>query len=160
MAKKEALDRIDYAILEALQNDARLSNRDLAAHVGLAPSSCLERVRKLTADGVIRGYHADVDPRSLGIGLEALVSVRVRRHSRRLIERFHAHITSVTEVVNVFHVAGTSDFLVHVVARDSDHLRELAYDAFTTRSEVEHLETALIFEHNGRRPLPNLNISG
>ncbi len=149
------MDRIDFEILAALQNEARLSNKELAARVHLAPSSCLERVRKLRSSGALRGFHADVDPEVLGIGLEALVSVRIRRHSRALLEEFEEHALGLSETVVVYHVAGASDFLVHVAVRDATHLRDLALDAFTTRDEVEHIETALIFGHRGNRVLPN-----
>ena len=64
------MDRIDFGIISELQNNARLSNKELAARVKLAPSSCLERTRRLTADGVLRGFHAEVDPAALGVGLQ------------------------------------------------------------------------------------------
>lgn len=155
MAPKSAYDRIDFGILEALQKDARLSNKELAQAVGLAPSTCLERVRRLKAAGVLRAFHAEVDPVVFGIGLEALVSVRIRRHSRDLIEEFDAHLRRLPQAINVYHLAGANDFLVHVVVRDTAHLRDLALEAFTSRPEVEHMETALIFSHHGRRVLPN-----
>ena len=69
---RRALDRIDFDILAALQNDGRLSNKELAAKVGLAPSSCLERVRALRESGVLRGFRAEVDPEALGIHLQAI----------------------------------------------------------------------------------------
>ena len=74
-------DRIDREILAHLQHDARISNKVLAARVGLAPSSCLARVRRLEESGAILGYHADVDPRVHGVTLEALVAVRLAVHA-------------------------------------------------------------------------------
>ena len=142
----QGLDRIDDAILQALQNNARITNRELAAEVGLAPSSCLERVRRLTDRGVLTGYRAEVDPAALGIGLQALVAVRLSRHSRDLVEGFRSHLLTLREVVSVFHMGGENDFLVHVAVRDADHLRDLALDAFTTRDEVRHIQTALVYE--------------
>ncbi len=155
MAPQSTLDRIDFDILAALQNDARISNKDLAAEIGIAPSTCLERTRQLRAEGALLGEHADVNPTALGIGLEALVSVRIRRHSRRLIERFQAHVLDLPEATAVYHLAGENDFLVHVVVRDVTHLRDLVLDAFTTRPEVAHVETALIFGHRESHVLPN-----
>jgi len=154
MAEKRSLDRIDFAILDALQNDARLSNKELAARVGLAPSSCLERVRRLRADGVLRGFHADASPEALGIGLEAMISVRLRVHSRAAFESFSDHLRTLPEAVAVYQLAGVDDFLVHVAVRDADHLRELAMDQFTARPEVERMETSLIFEHHRAAALP------
>ena len=92
-----ALDRIDFDILAELQNNARISNKELAGRVGLAPSSCLQRVRRLGQAGVVRGYHADIDPAALGIGLEAMVSVRLQQHSLDLVEAFQEHLLSLPE---------------------------------------------------------------
>lgn len=152
----DPLDRTDYEIIESLQNNARLSNKELAARVQLAPSSSLERVRRLERDGVLLGFHAEVDPRALGIGLQALVFVRLRRHSRERVEAFRRYALELPETVGVFHVTGEFDFLVRIALRDADHLRNLLMDSFTTRSEVSHLETHLIFEHLRKPGLPRL----
>lgn len=141
------LDRTDREIMAALANNARLSNKELAARVGLAPSSCHERMKRLTADGVLRGFYADIDPSALGFGLEAMVAVKLRQHTRENYEQFRAYLLTVPEVVDVFHTSGENDFLVHVLARDAHHLRDLAIDTFITRPEVGHIETGLIFEH-------------
>ncbi len=151
---KRTLDRIDFAILEALQNNARLSNKELAAKVGLAPSSCLERVRRLVRDGRLRGFHADVPPDALGIGLQAMIAVRMRVHARESFDMFRAHVSALPEAVAVYQLAGKDDFMVHVAVRDTDHLRELVMDQFAARSEVEHMETALIFHHHRSAALP------
>ncbi len=152
----EPLDRIDFEILTALQNNARLSNKELAARIGLAPSSCLERVRRLERSGVIQGFHAEVDPRRLGIGLQALVFVRLQRHSRARVEAFRRYALALPEAIGVFHVTGEFDFLVRIGLRDADHMRNLLMDSFTTRSEVSHLETHLIFEYVRKPALPQL----
>jgi DNA-binding Lrp family transcriptional regulator len=145
--ENRTLDQIDRSILAALANNARLSNKELAARVGLAPSSCLERVRRLTKSGAIVGFHALINPAALGYGIEAMIAVRIAEHSRRNFERFRADVVRIPEVVDVYHVAGEIDFLVHVVARDPQHLRDLALDRFLSRPEVGHIETELIFEH-------------
>lgn len=148
-------DRIDCEIVAALQKNARLSNKELAALAGIAQSTCLERVRRMTQAGVLRGFHAEVEARDLGIGLMAMIAVRLSRHSRQLVDSFREHVLTLPEVVAIYHMAGANDYLLHVAVRDSDHLRDLALSAFTTRPEVAHLETALVFEHVGNRPLPN-----
>jgi len=154
-----ALDRTDFAILAALQNDARLSNKELAARVALAPSSCLERVRRLREDGVLTAYRAIVEPRALGIAMQALVFVTLARHARRQVKSFRQHALSLPETIAVFHVAGQHDFLVHVGVRDANHLRDLAMDAFTSRPEVARIETHLIFEHVPKPALPVLSVA-
>lgn len=145
--EKRPLDRIDREMVAALSNNARLSNKELAARVGLAPSSCLERFRRLVKDGVLRGFRADVDADALGLPIEAMISVRLKQHTRDDFDRFRKYLQTLPEVVDAYHMAGSTDFLVHVRARSTDHLRDFAIDAFTTRAEVGHLETSLVFEH-------------
>jgi DNA-binding Lrp family transcriptional regulator len=141
------LDRTDHALIGLLQKDARLTNKELAARVGIAQSTCSERVRRLERTGVIRGHHAEVDLASLGFGLQALIAVQLQRHERTQVDRFRAYAESLPEVMAFYHMAGNDDFLVHVVVRDSDHLRDIAMGAFTSRPEVTHIETSIIFEH-------------
>lgn len=141
------LDRIDRRILAYLQHDARMTNKELAAKVGLAPSSCLARVRRLELSGALLGYHAEVDPRVYGVTLEAQVSVRLEKHVRPAIAAFERHISTLPEVRGWYHLAGANDYLVHVAVRDAEHLREFVLQAFASRPEVAHLETALIFSH-------------
>jgi DNA-binding Lrp family transcriptional regulator len=148
------LSRIDIAILAALQNDARLSNKELAARVDLAPSSCLERVRRLRESGVLTGFRAQVEPTALGIAIQALVFVSLARHDREQVKSFRAHALSLYETIGLYHVAGQHDFLVHVGVRDANHLRDLAMDAFTSRPEVSRIETHLIFEHVPKPQMP------
>jgi len=148
-------DRTDHEIVALLQDDARRSNKSLAAAVGIAPSTCSERVRRLEGSGVFRGYHADVDPSWLGIGLGAMIAIRLRRHEAQEVQRFWDHALAMTEVVAVSHLSGVNDFLVHVVVRDSDHLRDLAVSGFNTLPEVAHIETSLIFEHRNKPALPD-----
>ncbi len=148
------LDRIDAAIVRLLQKNARTSNKEVAAAVGVAPSTALERTRRLEADGVLVGYHAEVSPAAVGIGLQALVAVTLRQHARPLVEAFEAHALALPEVVQVFHTTGGADFLVHVAVRDTEHLRTLALAAFTERPEVARIETSLLFAHRRTEGLP------
>jgi DNA-binding Lrp family transcriptional regulator len=149
------LDRTDTRILEELQKDARLSNKELAARVDLAPSSCLERVRRLRSEGILRGFHAEVDPAALGVGLQAMISVRLARHSQRLSEEFRDRIAELPETVSVYHIAGMNDFLVQVAVHDVEHLRTFTLREISACEEVAHLETALIFEEKRGWTLPH-----
>jgi DNA-binding Lrp family transcriptional regulator len=148
------LDRTDFAILSALQNDARLSNKELAAKVRLAPSSCLERVRRLREQGVLLGSHARVDPRALGVELQAMIAVRLGQHAPELVATFRDAMLRRPETVAVYYLAGATDFLVHVAVRDTDHLREVAAVVVDAVEGVRHVETSLIFEHQARPGLP------
>src|SRR5260370_33636735 len=109
-----ALDRIDLAIIAALQKNARLSNKELAAKVNLAPSSCLARVRKLTETKVLEGFHAEVNPGALGGSLHAIIAVRPRRHSRVELRSLYTHMRRCTGVIQVVAVTGGSDLSLHV----------------------------------------------
>ena len=148
------LDLIDFEIVEALQNNARISNKELAAGVGLAPSSSLERVKRLQERGVLRGYHAEVDPAAMGIELEALVSVRLKNHSRDMVDALRRRTLEFREVLAVYYLAGPIDFLVHVAVRNPLHLRDLVLEAFSMHDEVDRVETSLIFDHSRRWSLP------
>lgn len=151
----KALDRIDFQIVRLLRNNARLSNKELAQKVGLAPSTCLVRTRLLQQSGAITGFKAEVNPSALGVGLQAMIAVRLKRHYKPDVEAFRLHALELPEVVRLYHVAGPIDFLVHVWTRDAEHLRDLAMTAFTAREEVSHIETELIFEHVSCQDLPS-----
>ncbi|MGB0590047.1 MAG: Lrp/AsnC family transcriptional regulator [Myxococcota bacterium] len=149
-----ALDRIDFEILTILQKDGRTSNKELAAAIGLAPSTCLGRVRRLIDDGVIRGVHAEVSPDALGVGLEAMITVRLSTQTREAFATMTERLESLAEVVAFYDMSGADDFLIHVAVRDTDHLRDVVTDGITCAAEVKHVETSLIFAHqrNPRRP--------
>ena len=140
------LDQTDFELLRLLRKNARLPNKDLAEKVGIAPSTALERIRRMRENKDILGYHAEIAPKAVAIGIQALVAVRLRQQSRDLVDTFHTHLQTLSEVLAFYHVAGAEDFLVHVGVRDSDHLRDFALSAFTERPEVGHIETHLIFE--------------
>lgn len=140
------LDRIDRGLVVELQKNARVSNKDLATLVGLSPSTCLERVRRLRERGVLRGFHAAVDPAVLGRPTQALISIRLQVHHRDLIDDFYEHVLRLPESIAVFHVAGSDDYVVHVAVPDTERLRSLVLDDLTGRDEVAHVETRLIFK--------------
>ena len=142
-----ALDEVDRRILHLLQQDARMPNNALAAAVGIAPSTCLARVRTLRAAGVIRGFHAEVDPAALGRGLQAMVAVRMQSGARNRLSVFAQRLAARPEVLDLYFVAGADDFLVHVAVEDSDALREFVLEQLSAFPEVALTETSLIFEH-------------
>jgi len=152
MSTSPVLDRIDRQILAALQNDARISNKELAAMVDLAPSSCLTRVRRLQDESVITRYGAELDARALGLGLQALISVQLRLHVDQAFGSIGDHLRALPETVAVYCLSGAIDFLVHVACRDVEHLRVLTIRSFTNRPEVAKIETSLIFSFS-RSPL-------
>src|SRR3954468_24530643 len=108
------LDPVDTKLLRILAEDARIPNNALAERVGIAPSTCLTRVRALRERGVIRGFHADVDPAATGRPLQAMVSVRLQAAARRRMREFEEFVTSLPEVRDCFFLAGVDDYLLHV----------------------------------------------
>ncbi|KOU42838.1 Lrp/AsnC family transcriptional regulator [Streptomyces sp. WM6378] len=153
MAESVVLDPVDLHILRLLQNDARTTYRDLAAEVGVAPSTCLDRVARLRRTGVILGYQLRVDPAKLGRGLQALLSVQVRPHRRGLIGPFVERVRALPESRSLFHLTGPDDYLVHVTVADTADLQRLVLDEFTSRPEVARVETRLIFQQWDCGPL-------
>ena len=150
------LDRTDFGILSLLQNNASLSNKEVAAAIGLAPSSAHERLKRLRDEGVLRGAHADVAPKAMGVGLEAIFFIELTKHDRRVVNRFLDGVVDIPEVRSAFLVTGPHDFIVHVVARDMPHLKDVVLDRFTNRSEVTRIESSIIFETRVRHELPLL----
>ena len=147
------LDRMDFAILGLLQNNARLSVKEIAAEVTLA------RPRRTSGSSecgirVLRGTHAEVDPKALGIGLEALFMIELSKHQRGTVDQFMDDIAGVPEVRVAFLVTGRYDVVVHVVVRDTQHLKDLALDQFTSRPGVTRIETSIIYEARRRYQLP------
>ncbi|MGW2155157.1 Lrp/AsnC family transcriptional regulator [Nonomuraea sp. NPDC001699] len=140
------MDELDSAIIRLLQTDARQSNRELARRLGIAPSTCLERVRALTRRGVIRGYHADIDPAALNRSTQAMVSVQVRPLSRAVINAFKQSAAELPEVLSVFVLAGGDDFLLHVAVQDLDHLHAFLLDRLSKRKEIVGFRTSVIFQ--------------
>ena len=146
------LDTVDHALLRELQEDARRSNRELAAAVHVSPSTSSERVRALRADGVIRGYHADVALDALGRRVQALTAVTIRPPTRENIEAFRNWTATLPELVAVFVVSGSSDFLLHVAVADTDALYAFVIDRLTERPEIADVNTSVVYEHI-RRPV-------
>ncbi|QFZ16634.1 Lrp/AsnC family transcriptional regulator [Saccharothrix syringae] len=140
------MDELDSEIIRNLQSDARLTNRELARRLGVAPSTCLERVRSLRERGVIRGYHADVDLGALNRPVQAFVAARLRPMSRPVIDGFKAAIGTLPEVTAMYVVAGDDDFLIHVAVRDLEHLHAFLIDRLSRRREVISFRSSVIYE--------------
>jgi DNA-binding Lrp family transcriptional regulator len=141
------LDELDTAILRELQADARRTNRDIAAAVGVSPTTALDRTRGLRERGVIRGALLDVDLGSIGRPVQALIAVRIRPPSRRNIEGFRDWVSTLPETVGVFVVSGGEDFLIHVAVEDNDRLYAFVIDRLTQRPEIADVRTSVVYEH-------------
>ena len=144
---RPVIDEIDRRILKVLAVEARIPNNALADRVGIAPSTCLGRVRSLSERGVIKGFYADIAPEAVGHFLQAIIAVRLQVDARNEMHSFADRLAGMAEVRNVFFIAGGQDFLVHVVAHDTAELREFVVDNLSESPEVASTETNFIFEH-------------
>jgi DNA-binding Lrp family transcriptional regulator len=149
-----SLDPVDRTIVGALRADARISNAKLAELAGVAPSTCLERVRALRRRGILRGFHADVDPDAMGYGLQAMIAVRLAAHTREQIESFTAHVRVLDGVLSIYHMTGETDYLLHVAARDAHDLREFVVEHLASDPAVAHAQTSLIYEQRSGPGIP------
>jgi len=145
------LDDLDTAILAQLQSDARRSNRDVAAAVGVSPTTALDRTRAMRDRGVITGASLDVDLAAIGRPVQALIAVRIRPPSRRNIETFRDWVSGLPDTLGVFVTSGNEDFLVHVAVADNDSLYAFVIDRLTERPEVSDVRTSVVYEHLRKR---------
>ncbi|MDM7861793.1 Lrp/AsnC family transcriptional regulator [Alteromonas sp. ASW11-36] len=155
MARKQLLDPTDVQLLAHLYANPNLNNKTLAEAVGLAPSSCHERVKRLYASEVIRSSMLQVDHEALGGHIQAMVAVRLSNHDRDTIAGFQADLLDTNEVVSLYHTGGENDFLLHVSVPNALHLRDFVFDAITARTEVNHVETALVYDVQVSQKLPH-----
>jgi DNA-binding Lrp family transcriptional regulator len=141
------LDALDTAILRELQVDARRTNRDVAAAVGVSPTTALDRTRSLRERGVIRGAVLDVDLAQIGRPVQAMIALRVRPPTRQNIEGFRTWAAGLPEVIGVFVTSGSEDFLLHVAVAGNDRLYAFVIDRLTERPEVADVRTSIVYEH-------------
>ena len=100
------LDRTDFTLLSVMQQNARISNKELAQSAGIAPSTCLERVRRLQSIGAITGFRTEVAPEALGIGIQAMISLRLSQHTRVSFDQLRDELITLPEAVAVYVLAG------------------------------------------------------
>lgn len=129
-------------------------NKQLSAEIGLAPSSCHERVKRLWQDGVILGTETVLDPKRIGFHLAAVIFVNISKDGQVNIDRFMDELVAIPGIRNVYLVTGRYDLVVSLVARDMDHLKSIAYHALTERSEITSYETSIAYDQRRNGILP------
>ncbi|WP_340162877.1 winged helix-turn-helix transcriptional regulator [Billgrantia tianxiuensis] len=150
------LDRIDRMLLEALQQDARLTTAELAELVNLSPSPCARRIRRLEQAGLITRYRAELDKARLGLMVTIFVQVRLSQHLQAQVEEFEQSVSHMPEVVQCHSVSGHFDYLLQVITADIQafeqwlrHFRQLK-----TISTVDSSFAIRTVKENGPLPLP------
>jgi DNA-binding Lrp family transcriptional regulator len=141
------IDEIDERIVWELCREARLPNKELAERVGIAPSTCLVRVRALVESGVLRGFHAQPDWAALGLPIEAIVAVRLKAQARAQIKTYAQRVVTLPNVLNVFFLGGTDDFHIHVACTSTGQLRDFVATELSMDSSVASTQTNIIFDH-------------
>lgn len=145
-AQGSPLDEIDLQLLAVITRDAEITNKALAHRLGLAESTCAHRVRSLRERGVIRDTRIRVDGAALGYPLQAIIKVRLANHTGPKVTALFDALVSIPRVLQVFHVAGVDDFLVHVAVQDATALRDIVLEHITIHPVVRGTETQLVFE--------------
>ncbi|MCP1337326.1 Lrp/AsnC family transcriptional regulator [Futiania mangrovi] len=147
------LDKIDRAILRALQDDARLANVDLAGKVGLSPSACSRRVHALEREGVIRGYHAALDEARLGGAVQVIVMITLSGQSAEKIAEFEAAVARVPEVLVCYLMTGVHDYLLRVAARDLADFERIHKERLSPLPHVVKMESSFTLRAVVNQPL-------
>ena len=142
------LDATDRRILQVLQAEGRISNLDLAERVGLSPTPCGRRVRRLEDAGVITGYGARINPVALGLGVSVIVMVRLARQSPTDISEFLAAVHRQPEITECLLVTGNLDYVLRLRVRDVDALRDFILTKLKTIPCIAETSTMLILEAN------------
>lgn len=143
-----ALDRIDKRILKVMQTNARISNLELAEQVGLSPTPCSRRVKRLEDSGLIAGHVTLLNPEALGLDLTAIIGISMDRHTPDRFEDFEKAITSMPEVIECSIVTGqAADFLLKVVVKDMHHYEKFLLGHLTRVSGVTGVHSSFVLRH-------------
>ena len=143
------MDEIDRRIVAAVTANGRMSNSELAASLGIAPSTAHGRLRALMDRGLISGFTASVNQAKLGFALQALIGVTLRPGERQSsIIEFSDHARGFDEVMQVFFLGGADDFMVHVAVADSSALRRFVVEQLSGYPRVASTRTNIIFDYH------------
>jgi Lrp/AsnC family leucine-responsive transcriptional regulator len=155
----ETLDKFDLTILNELQRDGRLTNTELAARVGLSAAPCWRRVRALEDGGYIKGYHAEIDRKKIGLGVLAFVRLDADRNTGESTREMEEAIRKIPEIVSCHYISGAGTFELQVVSRDLDTFSQFARKVLLNLPNVKDLHTSFSLgevKDSSALPLPNL----
>ena len=138
------INGIDTEIVKIMQKNARISNAEIARKVGLAPSAVFERVRKLEEKGIVRGYHAEIDPKAVELG--QLAFMFIRSNDRPGAVGTAAQLAEIPEILELHHVAGEDCFLAKVRVRDAEALGRLLRERLNSIATITSTRTTIVLE--------------
>ncbi len=151
------LDDIDLRILTILYKDADITNKELAETIAIAPSTCLERVKRMKHNNIIKDSFIDINFKNLGGNIEAIAAIKLQPYSELIVNKLRDDLLLLPEIISLYHMGGNYDYLIHMSVNNSEHLRQFVFNAITSRDEVTTVETSLIFEHSRSGVLPSFN---
>ena len=157
MKNRHKIDPTDRKILEILQNNSNITNAQLAKEIGLSPAPTLERVNKLEAAGVIKSYHAVIDPVSVNLGVITFVMVSLKGHNKDNIDKFVNAIKQIKEVIECHHITGAGDFILKIVSSDMTTYQQLMLEEVSNIDVVDGLQTMVVlstFKDSKSLPIP------
>ena len=141
-----AIDRTDRKILALLQEDARLTNNDIAERIHLSPSQCSRRRARLERDGLIAGYHARIDGEKAGFGLVNFISVTLSTHNRNNAARFADLMARLPEVQEAHSLTGEMDYILKVVTKDLRGLSDFVNETLLPHEAVQNVKTSIVLQ--------------
>ncbi len=139
----DKLDKIDLKILKILQANSKITNLDLSKQIGLSPAPTLERVKKLEQSGVIKSYHAHVDPHTMGLSVQTFVLVSLAWQKKNARQNFLQKVKEIDEIVSCYIITGEADFLVRIVCKDIPSYEQLLFKTLSQIEEIERLKTLM-----------------
>ena len=148
------MDRIDRSILATLQENARISNIDLATHIGLSASACLRRVAQLEANHVIDGYHANVNAGKIGYDVLVLMHITLRGQSAAMMADFEDAVSCIPQVLACFLIAGGNDYILRVAARDVNDFGRIHSTDLSALPHVLRMESNFVLREVINRGMP------
>jgi Lrp/AsnC family leucine-responsive transcriptional regulator len=155
------IDRFDARILSALQRDGRLPVVQLAETIGLSPTPCARRIKALEASGAIEGYAAVLNPALVGLGVLAIVQVKLTEHTDETVATFEREILLMDEVTKCFAMTGSYDFILEVYGRDLDALSNVVLKKLIRVPNVRDMQSSVVLstvKRSARIPLGHLQL--
>ena len=153
-AESTRLDRLDFAILRALQRDARLSLADISTEVGLTSSPCWARIKRLEEAGVIEGYSVRLNAEKIGLKDTVIVQVTLDSHSDEALERFGRELERIPEVLEAFLVSGDYDYYLRLAVADTRDYERLLREKLYKIPGIRHSKSSFVLRQLKRGELP------
>lgn len=150
--RHDKLDRIDRRILSDLQDDGRMTNVELAKRAGISAPPCLRRVRALEESGLIKGYHAHISPEGLGYGVTIFAQVGLNSQAEADLKKFEEMVAGWPRVRECHMLAGETDFLLKVVAKDWEDYQQFLTNELTAADNVSHVKSSLAIRASKNQP--------